>query len=89
MRIVSYNGNKVWYEETGQGDTLVFLHNRGSDHRTCYHQVARFSKSHRVIAVDHIGHGNSDCPPVDYTLPLFTGEVAALVEQSARSLPRR
>jgi pimeloyl-ACP methyl ester carboxylesterase len=76
MSIVNYNGNKIWHEETGHGDPLVFLHNGGNDHRIWDHQVAHFSKSHRVIAVDHIGHGNSDRPPVNYTLPLFTGEVA-------------
>jgi pimeloyl-ACP methyl ester carboxylesterase len=27
MSIVNYNGNKIWYEETGRGDPLVFLHN--------------------------------------------------------------
>ena len=81
MSTVNYNGNKVWYEETGRGDPLIFLHNGGNDHRIWDHQVAHFSRSHRVIAVDHIGHGNSDRPPVDYTLPLFTGEVAALVQQ--------
>jgi pimeloyl-ACP methyl ester carboxylesterase len=81
MSVFDYDGNKVWYEDNGQGEPLVFLHNGGNDHRIWDHQVAYFSKTHRVIAVDHIGHGNSDRPRLDYTLPLFTGEVAALVEQ--------
>jgi pimeloyl-ACP methyl ester carboxylesterase len=51
------------------------------DHRIWDHQVAYFSRSHRVIVVDHLGHGNSDRPRVDYTLPLFSGEVATLVAQ--------
>ncbi len=81
MSTIDYNGYKVWYEESGQGEPLLFLHNGGNDHRIWDHQVAHFSKTHRVIAVDHLGHGNSDRPAVDYTLPLFSGEVAALVDR--------
>jgi pimeloyl-ACP methyl ester carboxylesterase len=81
MSTIDYNGHKVWYEESGQGEPLLFLHNGGNDHRIWDRQVAHFSRNYRVIAVDHLGHGNSDRPAVDYTLPLFSGEVAALVEQ--------
>jgi pimeloyl-ACP methyl ester carboxylesterase len=81
MSTFDYNGHKVWYEESGRGEPIVFLHNGGNDHRIWDHQAAHFSKHYRVIAVDHLGHGNSDRPAVDYTLPLFSGEVAALVEQ--------
>ena len=81
MSTFDYNGYKVWYKDCGQGDPLVFLHNGGNDHRIWDHQAAYFSKEYRVIVVDHLGHGNSDCPALDYTLPLFTGEVAALVDQ--------
>ncbi len=83
MSTFDYNGYKVWYEESGRGEPLVFLHNGGNDHRIWDRQVEHFSKNHRVIVVDHLGHGNSDCPALNYTLPLFTGEVAALVEQLA------
>ncbi len=81
MSTVEYKGYKVWYEESGAGEPLLFLHNGGNDHRIWDHQVKHFSRTHRVIVVDHLGHGNSDRSPFDYTLPLFTGEVAALVEQ--------
>jgi pimeloyl-ACP methyl ester carboxylesterase len=81
MSTFNYNHNKIWYEESGRGAPLVFLHNGGNDHRIWDRQITHFSKTHRVIAVDHIGHGNSDRPSVDYTLPLFTGEVAALIDQ--------
>ena len=83
MSTFDYNGYKVWYEESGRGEPLVFLHNGGNDHRIWDRQVEHFSKSYRVIVVDHLGHGASDCPVIDYTLPLFTGEVAALVDRLA------
>lgn len=83
MPTISYKGYKVWYLETGQGDSIVFLHNGGNDHRIWDHQVAHFSRDHRVIVVDHLGHGLSDSPPIDYTLPLFTDQVEALIDQLA------
>lgn len=87
MSTFNYAGQKVWYEESGQGDPIVFLHNGGNDHRIWDHQVAHFSKRNRVIVVDHLGHGNSDCPSIDYTLPLFTGEVEALIRELALDRP--
>jgi pimeloyl-ACP methyl ester carboxylesterase len=81
MSTFDYNGYKVWYEESGHGEPILFLHNGGNDHHIWEHQVAHFSRHYRVIVVDHIGYGRSDCPAIDYTLPLFTGEVATLIEQ--------
>jgi pimeloyl-ACP methyl ester carboxylesterase len=81
MSTVDFRGHKIWYRETGSGDPILFLHNGGNDHRIWDRQVAHFSKTNRVIVVDHIGHGHSDCPSIDYTLPLFTDQVAALVDQ--------
>jgi pimeloyl-ACP methyl ester carboxylesterase len=81
MSTVDFRGYKIWYRETGSGDPMLFLHNGGNDHRIWDRQVAHFSKTNRVIVVDHLGHGQSDCPSIDYTLPLFTDQVAALVDQ--------
>ena len=81
MSTIDFRGCKVWYREAGSGDPMLFLHNGGNDHRIWDAQVACFSKTNRVIVVDHLGHGQSDCPSIDYTLPLFTDQVAAIVEQ--------
>src|SRR5277367_558761 len=81
MSTVDFRGHKIWYRETGSGHPMLFLHNGGNDHRIWDRQVECFSKTNRVIVVDHLGHGQSDCPSIDYTLPLFTEQVAALVEQ--------
>ena len=70
----------VHYFEAGQGEPLVFLHNGGNDHRIWDHQLAHFARTHRVIATDHLGFGSSDKPRIDYTLPLYSEMVAALVD---------
>ncbi len=81
MSTVDFRGHKVWYRETGSGHPMLFLHNGGNDHRIWDRQAECFSKTNRVIVVDHLGHGQSDCPSIDYTLPLFTEQVAALIDQ--------
>jgi len=65
----------------GQGEPIVFLHNGGNDHRIWDHQIAYFARTHRVIATDHIGFGESDKPDLEYTLPLFTEMVATLIDE--------
>jgi pimeloyl-ACP methyl ester carboxylesterase len=40
-------------------DLIVFLHPAFSDHRAFDHQIDFFSKKHRVITIDLIGHGLS------------------------------
>ena len=76
-----FQHHKVHYVEAGQGEPLVFLHNGGNDHRIWDHQLAHFARTHRVIATDHLGFGESDKPRIDYTLPLYSAMVEALVEQ--------
>lgn len=77
----SFQGYNVHYVEAGQGEPLVFLHNGGNDHRIWDYQLAHFASTHRVIATDHLGFGESDKPRIDYTLPLYSAMVAALVDQ--------
>lgn len=83
MKQFQFKGHRVSYLESGAGTPLVFLHNGGNDHRIWDRQVAHFSRTHRVIAPDHLGYGASDKPALEYTLPLFTEMVAALVEELA------
>lgn len=45
--------------EQGQGQTMVLLHGNGEDSSYFVHQIAHFSKSYRVIAIDTRGHGKS------------------------------
>jgi pimeloyl-ACP methyl ester carboxylesterase len=56
------NGVRLYYEVTGQGRPLVFVHGFGCGIRTWDSQVAALSRRHRVIAYDVRGHGLSDAP---------------------------
>lgn len=50
---------QLHYIEQGQGQPMVLLHGNGEDSSYFVHQIAHFSKSYRVIAIDTRGHGQS------------------------------
>ena len=81
MPSLSFRGHNVEYLSAGRGAPMVMLHNGGNDHRIWDHQIDHFSATHRVIAVDLLGYGQSDRPEVDYDLALYTAMVEALVDE--------
>lgn len=68
--------------QAGSGPHMLLLHNAGNDHRIWDRQIEFFAGDYCVTAVDSLGYGRSDRPPdVDYTLPLYTEMVAAVVRE--------
>ena len=55
-----YNGIKIYYEDIGQGEPLLLLHNFNGTADSWKPYFESYSKTFRVIAVDMIGHGRSD-----------------------------
>ena len=49
--------SKLYYETTGKGDAILFLHAGFMDRRMWEPQVNEFSKDHQVIVCDMRGHG--------------------------------
>jgi acyl-CoA synthetase (AMP-forming)/AMP-acid ligase II/pimeloyl-ACP methyl ester carboxylesterase len=79
-QFLMFKGHQVAYFEKGHGEAIVFLHNAGNDHRIWEYQFEHFARSHRVIAVDSLGYGQSDSPQIEYSLPLYSEMVGAIVE---------
>lgn len=62
MPIAELNGNKLYYEVTGDGPaTIVFSHGAFLDHTLWEHVVAALSDTYRCITWDERGHGMSEC----------------------------
>jgi acyl-CoA synthetase (AMP-forming)/AMP-acid ligase II len=80
VQYVMFKGHRVAYFEKGQGEAILFLHNAGNDHRIWEYQFEHFAQTHHVVALDSLGYGQSDSPVLDYSLPLYTEMVAAIVE---------
>src|SRR5690606_37600244 len=65
-------------QEFGSGDPVVFLHGGAMNHRVWDHQAAAIMDTHRSLAVDLRGAGNSDKPPEGYSVDIFAEDIAAL-----------
>lgn len=80
MPYLTRDGVKLYYEEAGVAaagqPALVFVHGWCCNHTHFAPQFEHFKSTHRVVAVDLRGHGDSDKPVEDYTMPLFADDVA-------------
>jgi pimeloyl-ACP methyl ester carboxylesterase len=66
------------YDAAGEGDPpMLFLHGWCGDRSFFAPQFDHFSTTHRVVAVDLPGHGES-AAPTEYTIEAFATEVATL-----------
>jgi pimeloyl-ACP methyl ester carboxylesterase len=67
---------KLYYDETGTGPAMVFIHGWCCNRTYFSPQYDHFSNMHRVITVDLRGHGESDAPEGEYSMPVFADDVA-------------
>ncbi len=56
------DGVKLFYEETGKGIPVVFIHEFAGDYRSWEQQVRYFARYYRCIAVNARGYPPSDVP---------------------------
>jgi pimeloyl-ACP methyl ester carboxylesterase len=67
MRYAQAEGCRLYYEETGTGYPIVFVHEYGSDHREWEPQVRFFAREYRCITYPARGYPPSEVP-ADETL---------------------
>ncbi|HEY72686.1 MAG: 3-oxoadipate enol-lactonase [Anaerolineaceae bacterium 4572_32.2] len=77
----------LYYETTGEGQPILFIHGLGSSGRDWEPQIAFFSQSERrssahyqIVTFDVRGHGQSDKPPGPYSIRLFADDTAELIK---------
>lgn len=71
LRELTLHGNRVAYLDEGAGDVLLLIHGIGGSSECWRDVVHKLSLRYRVIAVDLLGHGQSDKPRSDYSLGAF------------------
>ena len=70
---VTVFGQKIQYIEAGgEGPTVILLHGLGADSSIWAANLAALSEKTRVFAIDQIGFGRSDKPPLDYRIATFS-----------------
>ena len=75
-------GAKLYYEETGSGFPIVFVHEFAGDHRSWEPQVRAFSRRYRCITYNARGYPPSDVPEdaADYGQAIAADDILAVME---------
>lgn len=75
-------GTRVAYATTGRQwrPALVLTHSLGSDHHLWQAQIEALKQQYFIVAVDHLGHGESDVPDGDYQVEDLAGAILAAAD---------
>ncbi|MGY0391466.1 alpha/beta fold hydrolase [Bizionia sp. KMM 8389] len=73
--ILDYNGSSVFYTDQGQGTPIVLLHGFLENSNMWKNITPLLSETHRVISIDLLGHGNSECLGYIHNMELMANVV--------------
>lgn len=75
-------GARVAYETTGRPwrPALVLTHSLGSDHHLWRAQMEALKSQYFIVAVDHLGHGESEVPAGDYSVEQLAAVIMAAAD---------
>lgn len=79
-RFLDTGDGRQHYVEVGQGDPIVLVHGTPTWSFEWRHVIPVLARSHRVIALDHLGMGLSDRPRADYRPEAHARRFARFVE---------
>lgn len=81
MAYIKINNIGLYYEKSGQGDTIVFLHGYTGSCKDWTNQISLLSDNYTTISVDHRGHGRSEAPPLkeDYSIDISANDIYTLL----------
>jgi pimeloyl-ACP methyl ester carboxylesterase len=82
MPYAQSQGARIYYEETGAGTPILFIHEFGGDHRSWDDQMRHFGRGWRAITWGARGYPPSDCPQDEalYGQVLFNRDAIAVLD---------
>ena len=79
--VLNYKNASIFYTDTGKGTTIVLLHGF-LENASMWNEIAsELSKRNRVITIDLLGHGSSDCLGYVHSMELFAEALEAVLKQ--------
>lgn len=75
------NGATIAYDDIGKGAPILLVHGIFVSKAQWANQVSALKRSHRVIAIDLRGHGDSSVATEGYSVALLAHDIAALLDQ--------
>jgi pimeloyl-ACP methyl ester carboxylesterase len=81
MSTIRINNLEHYYEQIGEGPSLVFIHGAFADSRIWEPQWRHFSSSYRLLRYDLRGHGRTGASDLDhYSIATFADDLAGLFD---------
>ncbi|MGB0892059.1 MAG: alpha/beta fold hydrolase, partial [Flavobacteriaceae bacterium] len=77
--ILEYKGANIFYTDQGKGTAIVLLHGFLENSTMWNNFVANVSKNHRVICIDLLGHGKTECLGYVHTMEDMSDAVEAVL----------
>lgn len=68
MKITTYKNTKIAYSEYGKGTAVVLLHGYLENQGMWNELIPELSKKHRIITIDLLGHGQTECMGYMHTM---------------------
>ena len=78
---ILYKNTKISFSSTGKGSAIVLLHGFLENSSIWKPLTEVFSKKNRVVCIDLLGHGNSDCMGYIHSMELMADAVEAVLKQ--------
>lgn len=79
---IARDGVRLYYEEAGSGDVMIFVHEFAGDHRSFEPQMRYFSRRYRCITFAARGYVPSDVPadPDRYDQKIAAADIIAVLD---------
>jgi len=87
LRIISLEDIELNVYDAGEGDPIVFVHGFPLDHTMWMAQLEEFSQTHRVIAPDLRGFGQSEDSPGIVPMEQFADDLSGILSQLHVTMP--
>jgi pimeloyl-ACP methyl ester carboxylesterase len=82
MPTVQTDDIETYYEVSGSGPPIIFIHGALSDHSAAAQQLKAFSDTYTAIAYDLRGHGNTTNPQhAPYSIDLLAEDLRAFIAE--------
>lgn len=81
METLLYKNTQISYSDTGKGTAVVLLHGFLENKTMWNKYIADFSKKNRVITIDLLGHGETECLGYIHTMEDMADAVHAVLNE--------
>lgn len=80
QNFITYKNAKIFYTDVGKGTAVVLLHGFLENAQMWQNILPELKKNNRIITVDLLGHGKSDCLGYVHSMELFAAAIEAVLK---------